>query len=1017
MKRLLFALGLLSAINPAFCQTFNQDFSVTSVGRLPMRSTFVSYPDVGPALAGGGSPRQITLNGDWKFAFVPSEKAIDGLDAQWAPPTSDTGTWDTIEVPSCWDTRGYGFPIYTNVPYPFTYAPPYIPEGSPVGYYSRSFTLPEGWLDPSNRITIGFGGVFSAYYVWINGKFAGYSEDSALDAEFDITRLLHAGTNDVSVKVFKYSDGSYLEDQDQMRLAGIYRDVWLSAEPVRSIADLKVRTVFKDGDYSHAELLVWPVIEANIPWGKETVICRLFAPDGTEIHLDNPSAAASELASDKWADPYSSINSKIQEPMLWSAETPRLYTLVAVLQDSEGHAIDVRRTRIGFRETCIRGRQWQINGKPVKLHGVNRHDFTGRDGKHITDEEILADVKLLKQLNINAVRTSHSPSSKLFYDLCDEYGIYVMDEANIETHFVDGRFAMYPACNDMFMERYSRMIVRDYNHPCVISWSLCNESGFGDSHEAMYAWGRSYDPYRPSHVYEWSHYPQKSLEYADMQYPPISSVQEWADNPPVEKPLVLAEYMHSMGNSTGGICDYVRLFHSRENLCGGFIWDWTDQGIEAHDPSGKMYWGYGGDFAPKGTRNDNNYSINGILFPDKSLKAGALEAKHAYQPLVISFGEDPSEVTVENRNLFVSTDAYSFEYFVTSSLSGELKHHPLAVPEIAPGGKALVKLAADKSWKGSGDRYLTVRYCLAEDAPYAGAGFEIGKYQTVISLDPVEERSVRRVPCVAGGEGFIMKSGRVRAAVSAGTGLLSSLTDNGKEILVTPMKPDFWRAIIDNDRPWSKFHTYWRDLAWSEISVDVTAGNEVVSSFRDTSGLALKLSYSMCTDGTLCVDYDLEIPEQLPEPMRVGMQCIVDAGSDEMSFFGRGPMENYADRAEGFTIGRYNGRVSDFCTAYVRPQENGNHMDVKSLRIGRVAVGAVGRAFNASVWNYSAETLAKALHINELDPLPAGQFTMNIDYGQMGVGGTNTWSPASKPEPGYRLSDKHYHYTFTVRVD
>lgn len=1017
MKRLLLVLISGLACSGAFSQTFHQDFSVTSVSRLPMRSTFVSYSDVESALAGGDSERIMSLNGDWKFAFVPCEKAVDGLDAQWAPPSSDVSEWDVLAVPSCWDTHGYGFPIYTNVPYPFTYAPPFIPEGSPAGYYFRTFDLPEGWLDASSRVCIGFGGVFSAYYVWINGKFAGYAEDSALDSEFDVTRLLNKGKNTVSVKVLKYSDGSYLEDQDQMRVAGIYRDVWLSVEPVHSIADLKVRTVFKDGDYTSAELQVWPVIEANVSWDDMTVCCRLFAPDGTEIPLDRASVSASSLASDKWGYPYSSVGSVVKDPLLWSAETPWLYTLVAVLQDAGGRVVDVRRTRLGFRETRIQGLVWLINGKPVKFHGVNRHDFTGRDGKHITDEEILADVKLLKQLNINAVRTSHSPSSKLFYDLCDEYGIYVMDEANIETHYVDGRFAMYPACTDMFMERYSRMIVRDYNHPCVISWSLCNESGFGDSHEAMYAWGRSYDPYRPSHVYEWSHNPPHILEYADMQYQPVGRVAAWADNPTEGKPLVLAEYMHSMGNSTGGICDYVRLFHSREILCGGFIWDWADQGIEAVDSEGRRYWGYGGDFAPPGTKNDSNYSINGILFPDKSLKAGTLEVKHAYQPLVISFGDDPSCVTIENRNLFVSSSAYYFEWFVTSSVSGELKHNLLPVPEIAPGEKAVVFIPADGSWKGSGDRYLTVRYCLASDRPYAPAGFEIGKYQTLISQDHSTSRTVRPVPCQISGDEAVMKSGRVRASVSTVDGLLRSYTKGGVEILSSPLKPSFWRAIIDNDRSWNGSHSYWRDLEWPDISVEVRDGDTVVSTMRDSTGVELRLCYSLGVDGSVTVDYDLDIPESLPQPLKVGMQCVANAGSDEMCFFGRGPKENYADRAEGFPLGLYKGRVADFCTAYVRPQENGNHMDVKYLRLGRVAVDAVGRAFNASVWNYSYETLCNAAHVNELESLPEGQFTLNIDYGQMGVGGTNSWSPASMPEPQYRLSERHYHYCFTIKVD
>lgn len=1016
MKRYSLLLAVIVISASAAAQSYHCDFSVNSVNRLPIRSDIVSYATVDDALKGGDSGRMVSLNGEWRFLFQTEDVTLRPWDSQWRPSQADPSSWGTIDVPSCWETRGHGFAIYTNVSYPFPFNPPFINGDDPVGYYHRTFTVPEEWK--GMRVRLGFGGVFSAYYVYVNGKFAGYSEDSALDAEFDITGLLEDGDNTLSVKVLKYSDGSYFEDQDQMRLAGIYRDVWLSAEPVKCISDYKVWTAFKDGDYSRAELKVRPILAPNIIGDSLMVRCHLYSPDGRELTLAQDSAEASGLASSSLAYyepvPEALLVSQIDDPLLWSAETPWLYTFVISLEDRDGNCIDARRSRIGFRETRITGPVWYINGRPVKLMGVNRHDYSGYGGKYESKEEILHDVQLMKSLNINAVRTSHSPSCRYFYDLCDEYGIYLMDEANIETHYVDCRFSKTAECVNAFLERYTRMVVRDCNHPSVISWSLCNESGYGPAHEAEYAWSRYYDPSRPVHVFEWCENPPAVVDMVDKQYPSISVVEEWADNPTLDQPLVLAEYMHSMGNSTGGICDFVRLFHSRKNLCGGFIWDWADQGLDACDSLGRRYWGYGGDFAPAGTHNDSNYSINGIVFPDKSLKGGTMEVKHAYQPLLVTFDvDDPSVITVTNRNLFLTTAEYDFDFYICSSEEGKVRKTALAVPETAPGESVKLTLPLPDTSRLKGDAYLSVEYTYAQDKPFAPAGHVVGCYQTRIHASAPSGACKRVIP--AAGESVVLSSRHVKATISRSTGVLTELYKDGEKVLETPLMPNFWRCIVDNDRPWTGGHSEWKDPGLMLTGLGVR-DNAVVSHFRSEAGLTLVMTYSLGTDGVLRVGYELDIPESMTEPLRVGLQGVFAAGAPEMSYFGRGPMENYADRKEGSAVGLYSGRVNDFNTRYVRPQENGNHCDVSWLKVGRLEICADDCLLQTSVWDYSSETLSKASHINELAPLPEGLFTVNIDCAQAGVGGTNTWSPLAAPTPQYRLSDKHYSYSFTIRV-
>ena len=1031
----------------AFAQMFHYDFSVSSVGRLPARSTSVSYSSVQEALDGGESSRHFSLKGNWRFSFKPREEPIQGVDEQWQPSDADTDRWDLIDVPSCWDVRGYGFPIYTNVKYPFTFHPPYIDSDNPVGYYQRTFRVPEGWRSDSLRVCLGFGGVYSAYYIWVNGRFAGYAEDSALDSEFDVTDFLVQEENDLRVKVFKYSDGSYFEDADHWRMGGIYRDVWLCAEPRAHIEDVRIRTFFTDGDYSRAELQVRGVVSQELEQSQDCrFIYRLFDAAGEEVSLKGNEADASLLAkahimhSDRI--PFATLRSSVHRPSLWSAETPSLYTLIVSLEDAGGRCIDARRYKVGFRDVRIDGQHFLVNGRPVVFHGVNRHDHSDVNGKYASRADMVKDVILMKRMNINAVRTSHYPMNRFFYDLCDEYGLYVMDEANIETHYVDSRFAWTPACSDVFLERYSRMITRDGNHPCVVCWSLCNESGYGPNLDAAKAWGYYFDPSRPSHVFDWSHSPPVNLDVFDKQYPPIDVVRKWSDDPSEAKPLVLAEYMHSMGNSTGGIADYVRLFHERDNLCGGFIWDWTDQGLAAYDSLGRFYWGYGGDFAPPGTPNSTNYCINGIISPDKTLKPATFEVKHVYQPLAITFdAEDPACVTIRNRNAFLPSSAYHFEYFLTSSETGSMPSCPFAVPDIPAGGQWTGILPVKHTAQMGGDIYLSIRYSLAESCLYAPAGYEVGGGQTLfrsVSRDSVFGKG-RVAPLFEGDQRVALLSANGRnVAVSLETGCLCSYVKGGRERLASPLSPNFWRPRTDNDRGWRSPLNYWADVKWSSVSVspsDGASGVGIVSVMENPEGVCLKIHYSMDRKGVLRVDYALTIPDDLPEPIRVGLQGVFcpelpnPRRGPEVTYFGRGPWENYADRKDGAPLGLYKAYVnrfphhseiesepaSDMMFNYVFPQENGNRCDVFWLSIGNLRFESLSSPIGMSVWDATQEALDRATHINEIVHLPDGQYVVNVDGAQAGVGGTNSRSPNAAPTREYRLLEKNYSYSFCIR--
>lgn len=675
---------------------YTQQPHVNAIGRLPMRATSYSYANAGDALSCERDRSALMmLDGTWKFRFAADRSEAPN---RFYEADADVSGWDDLEVPSCWEMHGYGYPIYTNMPYPFPFRPPYITIDNPTGCYVREFDVPESWGD--RRLILHFGGVYSGFEVWVNGHFAGYAEDSCLPSEFDVTELAVPGRNRIAVRVWKWTDGSYLEDADHWRMAGIHREVFLMGVPKVSIADFGIRTRMSS-DMRSALLQVRPRLD-NLS-GEDAsgwkVSAQLYDPQGQPVLTPAMELSAGRIFNEIYPQRdnvyFALMERRVEQPQLWSAETPVLYTLVLTLADAEGRVAEARSCKIGFRDVKIEGDELRINGVPVKLYGVNRHDHDPVRGKAVTREGIEQDIRLMKLNNFNSVRTSHYPNDPYLYELCDRYGLYVLDEANIESHQVRGYFSNDPEWGGAFQERVSRMVVRDRNHPSIIGWSLGNESGCGPNHAAAAGWIRDFDPtrfihyegaqgqpehplYRPvsrSEAARATSVEQKLAEqtvrnvpyanpndpaYVDVlsrMYTPVAQLADMAVDSLLDRPVILCEYVHSMGNSTGNLKDYWDVIRASRRLAGGYIWDWVDQGLLKKDAAGTEYWAYGGDFEPEGIYNDRNFCINGIVNPDRSDKPALAECKYVFQPVEFTACDlSRGLIRVRNRNFFTTTD-------------------------------------------------------------------------------------------------------------------------------------------------------------------------------------------------------------------------------------------------------------------------------------------------------------------------------------------------------------------------
>ena len=932
----------------------------TSENRLKTRSWYL--PE--------GAAKMIPLNGEWRFAF------FENGDAAVIPET-----WGTIEVPSCWQLKGYEHPNYSNINYPYPCDPPYVPDINPMGIYERSFVLEDGSLDTYLVLE----GVASMAEVYLNNQYVGFTQGSHLFAEFDISEFVSSGTNTVRVCVRKWCCGSYLEDQDSFRFNGIFRDIYVLSRPHGHIFDLDITT------------------EGN------RLLCVSDAPFTAELY------DGEELLDTQSGDRF--LEFTVAEPKLWNAEEPNLYTLKLFAAGEE-----ITR-KVGFRTVGISPeKELLINGAPVKLKGVNHHDTDPEKGWTMWGEDILRDLRLMKALNINTIRTSHYPPSPVFLDYCDELGFYVILENDMETHGYVRRFGNVSygydtsvgewPCNtelweDECMDRMRRTYGRDKNHASVIMWSTGNESGYGINQKKMIAWLKENDPVRLCHCEDGSR--ENDFETPDVysrMYPKIEDMVKWAEDDAIPQPVFLCEYAHAMGNGPGGIWDYWDAVLAHKKLIGGCIWEWADHVVLDNGVQK-----YGGDFAGELT-HDGNFCCDGMVFANRTLKPGSLEIKNTYAPFRMKW--EDGKLVLQNLFDFTSFDGYSFEYDIT--VDGESAEKRIIKVNTKPHEFSSVPLTVTLPEECRYGVYITVRM-LDEN------GREIAFQQQEIPLTTVKEPdgapltlTQTEFTVIAEGEGF-------RYVLSKQTGFLTSMVKNGEEKLAAPMKLSYFRAPTDNDR---NVKAYWdRSTIWQGENYDCVFGKvyqyEVAENRVVFAGSAAGVSrhpffryhlgYEFFADGSIKVRLVGNIRENAYWLPRLGFECKLPYGADHFRYFGNGPTESYSDLCRHGTVGWYESTADGEYVPYVRPQEHGNHVACKVLEVENSIRVEAQDSMEISVLHHSIEQLTAAQHTDELKPSDGTH--VRIDYKVSGIG-SNSCGPALDEQ--YRLAEKKIEFTVRLSV-
>ena len=1010
---------------------------VIGINKEPAHALFIPYPDVQSALADSDitafhTPFYKSLDGKWKFHW---SKNPAGRPKDFYRENYNDSKWAEISVPGDWQLEGYGTPIYSNTRYPFQpdyhkLHPPLVPQDNdPVGSYRTTFTVPDNWN--GRDIFIHFGAVKSAFYIWVNGKKVGYSQGSMTPAEFNLTPYLKKGKNLLAVEVIRWSDGSWLEDQDMWRFSGIFRSVYLYSTPKEHIQDFFVRSTlddrYEDG-LLHITAKVRNATDGHIPPAQ--LEAWLYDQNGKRIG-DKPITSGKTVTDlPAGTDGVAELRATIDNPRKWTAETPNLYTIVIVLKDQNGKTIEAVRTHTGFRTIEVKHSMLYVNGHPVTLTGVNYHDHDPLHGKALDYKWILKDVKLMKQDNINAVRLSHYPHDPRYYDLFDKYGIYVMDETNMETHGISiGRELLPgsdPVWNKACLDRVKSMVERDKNHASIIIWSLGNEAGHGDNAAQMAAYVRTADPTRPVHFQQMN----SVADFYGTGYPRPDELERWASDPDIKQPIILTEYAHAMGNSTGNFQDLWTVIRRHKNLIGGYIWDWVDQGLYKKDMQGKWFWAYGGDYGDE--PNDGNFNINGLIFPDRKPHPGFFEVKKVYQAIRFEKNERPDAIEIHNGYSFLSLGDFTFDWQLTED-GKVIQSGVVDTLQTAAGESVRLTLPIQKPELHAGREYwLNLSAHLKNDQFWATKGFSIAQaqYKMPWAVAPTPVRTVSSMKPVGvdqTGRAIVIKGDHFLVYIDRNTGSLNHYDWKGQQLIDGPLQPNYWRAPTDNDHAgWRGALDEWKEAASlrkvMEVKVKKVNESEAVIDIRGTLPVgqsSWETKYSVYGDGTVKVDESLTPVGQVPGGIpKVGMQMTIPKQYGTMTWYGRGPWENYIDRKASAEVGTYSGLVDTLWTDYVRPQENGNRSDVRWVAFtnkngdGLLAVG--NPTLSVSAWPYTLQDLEKAKHIDELPT--RDKITVNLDYRQMGVGGTDTWTPMSKALPKYQLpTSKSYEYHYYLK--
>lgn len=1046
MKTILSALALMMMGTPhatAAEETTPKwmDPSVNEENREARRANFFAFETEELARKGDKtlSQRYLSLEGTWKFLF--SENHYDAPEGFYATDYDDT-QWDDMPVPGLLEINGYGDKIYKNTGYAwattFESNPPYISEqANYTGSYRTTFQLPEGWDDRQTIIHVG--SATSNLSLWVNGKYVGYSEDSKVAAEFDITKYLKKGANTVAMQVMRWCDGSYLEDQDFWRFTGIAREVYLYSRPTTHIADIHFTQQLVN-DYTDGEM----DIEVTVDNGKGSSLqITLTDANGTIVG----SAATDTQTAKGTATHTARINVADASP--WSAETPYLYTLTVTL-DKDGEYVETVCRNVGFRSVEIAGGQLLLNGKPILIKGVDRHELDPKTGYVVSVERMEQDIRIMKQMNVNAVRTSHYPDDPRWYELCDQYGLYVTAEANAESHgmgYGDKTLAKRDDYKQAHMERNEANVATLRNHPCIIVWSLGNEGGYGPNWEACYDYIKDADPTRPVQ-YEQAGREGKTDIYCPM-YLDYDRCEQYAqgDNP---RPLIQCEYAHAMGNSVGGFKEYWQLIRQYPKYQGGYIWDFVDQGLEdTSRTTGKRIFSYGGDYGryPAG---DYNFNCNGLIAPDRTLNPHAHEVEYYYQNLWINADngiEDDTDnqlaagqISVYNENFFRSTDyaALSVELAVNGIVDPSLTTH-IDIDGIEPQSSKLITsetLAANiqKMMAEHPGEELTANFTFRqkETDGMVDKDQTVGRRQIIITpytfaIADTAETACATTQTIAY---ITMEANGTAVTIGKQTGWIDYIDIDGKAMLVEreSVTPEFWRAPTDNDYgAWlQQKNKVWKEPGFSLQSVEQTKDNQVRAIFAmDNVSATLTMTYTLTAEGNIIVEESMRATEDadVAEMFRYGMQLQMPARFSSLSYYGRGPVENYCDRKASQFIGAYSGQVADEYYGYVRPQESGNHTDIRSFSVyddeqGDGLTFLSTGAMECSALNYLMDDLDDGMHKDKKwghhsgDLIERPLTQVLIQQRQQGLACVNSWGAV--PLPQYRLPYSDYDFTFII---
>lgn len=943
----------------------------------------------------------ISLDGEWLFHWSrnPEERPVDFYRDDY-----DATGWDKVTVPGNWQTQGHGTPIYININYPFmrnrpsvTTEPPKdwtaYENRNPVGSYVTQFNVTKEML--SKNLILHFGGVHSAFYVWVNGQKVGYSQNSMSPAEFDVTKYVDEGNNRLAVEVYRWSDGSYLEDQDMWRLSGIYRPVQLWVRPLTHISDYNV-TAEPNADYSKAQ------VKALVS------LCNVGdkAVDGLQaiLKIDNHEIKGTVDQLSVGDTTKVALNYTINKPLLWSAEKPNLYPFSVELRNQKGQVIEHFDYHLGVKKVEVVGEVFKINGKNVKLRGVNRHDHHPKTGRFVDNTTYEEDIRLMKQGNVNFLRTSHYPDREYLYELCDRWGIYVMDEANHETHgygYANRVMGEDLTFQKAHVDRAESLVKRDLNHPCVILWSLGNEGAVGPNIEAMYNKVKELDTTRPPFYDSDRRYSciwDDSYLYPDDLRREAQKVSD--------KPFMMREYAHAMGNSCGNLKEYWDVIYADSSICGAAIWDWVDQGLKL--TPGETEFKYGGDFGDQ--PNDGPFCINGLIAPDRKPHPHYYEMQYVYQPL--QFVQEGDSIRIINRDYFTSIDEY--EYYLETYYNGEL-----VTGELARIKDDKFEIPYPYYPYNEPELVLNVYARLRHDMPWAKEGFVVAREQFILKTEEFWAAFAgREAAAEETADGFVAPTENGSITISK-TGALTSWIVDGKDMLQAPLEPYFWKPENDNQHAahFAERTAVWKDAAQKRTIKSIRAlSNQVIAEMSLLDAADLTLTYDLKADGRIMVtmDYKPRAGVEFPVLPKVGMRMRLPKDFTKIRYYGRGPWENYPDRKRSAFLGIYETSLKDYETEYIHPQDNGNRCDIRWFEISSTQQKLRIDGNNPlciRAWDYGEEDLEDVRHPSDIT---RGRFVnLNIDFNIHGVGGADTWGKRTLPQ--YTLpADQSYHYSFIM---